>query len=121
MKKYIFTILLAFLTATAQGQPNQRLQQLDEFLQQQGINVSHQQTNAIDGSITHIMHAFPNLVNLNATSFPQDMSEEEKQTVTDLFLMAGLEAVQTNHNIDGIRIETKNKLGSTISTQNTGK
>ena len=79
MKKYLFTILLLALTAATQGQPNQRLQQLDEFLQQQGINVSHQQTNAIDGSITHIMHAFPNLVNLNATSFPQDMSEEEKQ------------------------------------------
>ena len=50
-----------------------------------------------------------------------NMSKEEKQATTDLLLMAGLEAVQTNHNIDGIRLETKNKLGSTISTQNTGK
>lgn len=79
MKKHMFTIMLALLTATAQGQPNQRLQQLDEFFKQQGINVSHKQTNAIDGSITHLMHAYPSLVNLHATSFPQDMSEEEKQ------------------------------------------
>ena len=70
--------MLVFLTAKAQGQPNQRLQQLDEFLLQQGINVSHKQTNAIDGSITHQMNALPNLVNLNP-SFSQDMSEEEKQ------------------------------------------
>ena len=84
MKKYLFTILLLALTAATQGQPNQRLQQLDEFLQQQGINVSHQQTNAIDGSITHIMHAFPNLVNLNATSFPQDMSEENDEITMEV-------------------------------------
>lgn len=43
------------------------------------------------------------------------------QIVTDLFLMAGLEAVQTNHNIDDIRVETKNKLGGVISTRNTDK
>ena len=79
MKKYIFTLLLAFLTATAQGQPNQRLHQLEEFFQQQGINVSHKQTNAIDGSITHMMHAYPSMVNLQASSFSEDMSEEEKQ------------------------------------------
>ena len=79
MKKYIFTLLLAFLTATAQGQPNQRLHQLEEFFQQQGINVSHKQTNAIDGSITHMMHAYPSMVNLQAPSFPEDISEEEKQ------------------------------------------
>ena len=79
MKKYIFTILLAFLTATTQGQSNQRLHQLEQFFQQQGISVSHKQTNAIDGSITHLMHAYPSLVNLHATSFPQDMSEEVKQ------------------------------------------
>ena len=58
MKKYIFTLLLAILTATAQGQPNQRLQQLEDFFQQQGIGVSHKQTNAIDGSITHQMNAY---------------------------------------------------------------
>ena len=81
MKKYIFTLLLAFLTATAQGQPNQRLQQLEDFFQQQGIGVSHKQTNAIDGSITHIMHAYPNMVNLQAASFSEDISEEEKQKV----------------------------------------
>ena len=79
MKKYIFTLLLALLTATAQGQPNQRLHQLEEFFQQQGINVSHKQTNAIDGSITHMMHAYPSMVNLQAPSFPEDKSEEEKQ------------------------------------------
>ena len=79
MKKYIFTLLLAFLTATAQGQPNQRLRQLEEFFQQQGISVSHQQKNVIDGSITHQMNAYPNLVNLQANSFSEDMSEEEKQ------------------------------------------
>lgn len=81
MKKYISTLLLAFLTATAQGQPNQRLQQLEDFFQQQGIGVSHKQTNAIDGSITHIMHAYPNMVNLQAASFSEDISEEEKQRV----------------------------------------
>ena len=79
MKKYIFTLLLAFLTATAHGQPNQRLHQLEEFFQQQGINVSHKQTNAIDGSITHMMHVYPSMVNLQAPSFPEDISEEEKQ------------------------------------------
>ena len=79
MKKYIFTLLLAFLTATAHGQPNQRLHQLEEFFQQQGINVSHKQTNAIDGCITHMMHAYPSMVNLQAPSFPEDISEEEKQ------------------------------------------
>ena len=81
MKKYIFTLLLAFLAATAQGQPNQRLQQLEDFFQQQGIGVSHKQTNAIDGSITHVMHAYPNMVNLQAASFSEDISEEEKQKV----------------------------------------
>ena len=79
MKKYIFTMLLVLLTATAQGQPNQRLRQLEEFFQQQGISVSHQQKNVIDGSITHQMNAYPNLVNLQANSFSEDMSEEEKQ------------------------------------------
>ena len=81
MKKYIFTMLLTLLTATVQGQPNQRLKQLDEFLQQQGIGVSHKQTNAIDGSITHMMHAYLSMANLQAASFSEDISEEEKQRV----------------------------------------
>ena len=72
-------MLLVLLTATAQGQPNQRLHQLEEFFQRQGISVSHQQKNVIDGSITHQMNAYPNLVNLQANSFSEDMSEEEKQ------------------------------------------
>lgn len=104
MKKYIFTMLLVFLTTTAQGQPNQRLQQLDEFLQQQGINVSHSQTNVIDGSITHHMHALPNLVNLNP-SFTQDMSEEEKQKLIHVYdSVNALRSQYFDNILDSIRI-----------------
>ena len=48
-----------------------------------------------------------------------NMSEEEKQAVTDCFLMAGLEAVQTKHNISNICVKTENKLGININTRTT--
>ena len=115
MKKYIFSILLAFITATAQGQqPNPRLQQLDEFLQQQGINVNHSQTNAIDGCITHNMHANPNLINLNPT-FTQDMSEEEKQRLIHVYdSVNALRSQSFDNIIDNIRITFAN-LGKEAS------
>ena len=57
MKKFITAMLLATFTATVQGQqPNPRLTQLDEFLQQQEKYFHHTQTNAQEGSITHYLH-----------------------------------------------------------------
>ena len=50
-----------------------------------------------------------------------NMSEEEKQAVTDCFLMAGLEAVQTKHNIHNICVKTENKLGIIINTRTTNQ
>ena len=83
MKKSLFAlILMATFTASAQEQPpNPRLRQLEDFFQQKGFGVSHQQTNAIDGSITHMLHSYPNQVNLYVSSFPEDMSEEDKQRI----------------------------------------
>ena len=48
-----------------------------------------------------------------------NISAEEKQVVTDLFLMAGLEAVQTDMKAQNIRVETANKLGAILSTRDT--
>lgn len=83
MKKSLFAlILMATFTASAQEQhPNPRLRQLEEFFQQKGFGVSHQQTNAIDGSITHMLHSYPSQINLYADFFPEDMSEEDKQRI----------------------------------------
>ena len=50
-----------------------------------------------------------------------NMSEKEKQAVTDLFLMAGLHAVQSGQNVESIRMETRNKLGNLISARETNK
>lgn len=47
------------------------------------------------------------------------MNEKEKQAVTDLFLMAGLHAVQSGQDVENIRVETVNKLGNLISSRNT--
>lgn len=49
------------------------------------------------------------------------MSEKEKQAISDCFLMAGLEAVQTKHSIDNICVKTVNKLGILINTRNTNQ
>ena len=46
------------------------------------------------------------------------MSEKEKQAVTDLFLMAGLQARQSGQKIDNLRVDSVNKLGKIISTRN---
>ena len=83
MKKSLFALfLMATFTASAQEQhPNPRLRQLEEFFQQKGFGVSHQQTNAIDGSITHMLHSHPSQINLYVDSFPEDMSEEDKQRI----------------------------------------
>ena len=48
-----------------------------------------------------------------------NMSNEEKQVVSDLFLMAGLQAVQTEQAVQNIRVERVNMLGSLISRENT--
>ena len=48
-----------------------------------------------------------------------NMSNEEKQVVSDLFLMAGLQAVQTEQAVRNIRVERVNMLGSLISGENT--
>ena len=48
-----------------------------------------------------------------------NMSNEEKQVVSDLFLMAGLQAVQTEQAVQNIRVERVNMLGSLISGENT--
>jgi hypothetical protein len=48
-----------------------------------------------------------------------NISEEEKQAETDLFLMAGLQAVQTGQAIQNICMETVNMLGNFISAKNT--
>ena len=47
------------------------------------------------------------------------MSDKEKQAVTDLFLMAGLHAVQSGQNVESIRMETRNKLGNLINARET--
>lgn len=43
------------------------------------------------------------------------MSEKEKQVITDLFLMAGLHAVQSGSNAESIRIDIANMVGDVIS------
>jgi hypothetical protein len=48
-----------------------------------------------------------------------NMSNEEKQVVSDLFLMAGLQAVQTEQAVRNICVERVNMLGSLISGENT--
>lgn len=48
-----------------------------------------------------------------------NVSSEEKQLVSDLFLMAGLQAVQTEQAVQNIRVERVNMLGSLISGENT--
>jgi len=47
------------------------------------------------------------------------MSDEEKQAVTDLFLMAGLQAIQTEQAVQNIRVERVNMLGGVISREET--
>ena len=47
------------------------------------------------------------------------MSAEEKQVVTDLFLMAGLEAVQTGQKVQNLRVETMNTFGGIINAMDT--
>ena len=46
------------------------------------------------------------------------INEKEKQAVTDLFLMAGLQVVQSGQDVENIRVETVNKLGKLISARN---
>ena len=47
------------------------------------------------------------------------MTDEEKQAVTDLFLMAGLQAVQTEQAVRNIQVERVNMLGGVISREET--
>ena len=48
-----------------------------------------------------------------------NMSEDEKQAITDLFLIAGLHAVQTGQNVQNLRVETVNMYGDIIGSRNT--
>ena len=50
-----------------------------------------------------------------------NMSVEEKQAVTDLFLMAGIHAIQSEKAIQNIQIVTMNMLGTVLSERNTNK
>ena len=50
----------------------------------------------------------------------RNLSENEKQTVTDLFLTAGLSAVQSGKNPTGIRIEFLNQMGDLLDKISTG-
>lgn len=53
MKKYLAITLLTSFTVIVQAQqPNQDLSQLEDYLQLQGFNISHTQSNT-NGSITH--------------------------------------------------------------------
>jgi hypothetical protein len=49
-----------------------------------------------------------------------NMSEKEKQTVTDLFLTAGIHAVQSGHTTESLRIDLLNQVGDHIGTITTG-
>jgi len=50
-----------------------------------------------------------------------NMSENEKQAITDLFLIAGLHVVQSEENVQNIRVETVNMLGNLISGRDTNQ
>ena len=58
-------------------------------------------------------------VSVNDVVNDVNMSNEEKQVMSDLFLMAGLQAVQTEQAVQNIRVERVNMLGSLISGENT--
>ena len=82
MKKFITAMLLATFTATVQGQqPNPRLTQLDEFLQQQEKYFQHTQTNAQEGSITHYLHGSISGFNYWVSKWADTTPEEWKQRV----------------------------------------
>jgi len=49
-----------------------------------------------------------------------NMSDKEKQTVTDLFLTAGIHAVQSGHTTESLRIDLLNQVGDHIGTITTG-
>ena len=49
-----------------------------------------------------------------------NMSDKEKQTVNDLFLTAGIHAVQTGQKVEALRIDLLNQMGDLVDTITTG-
>lgn len=54
MKKLLIIMLLAFVaTAVHSQEPNPKLRQLEQYLQEQGYGISHVQSSAIERGVTH--------------------------------------------------------------------
>ena len=49
-----------------------------------------------------------------------NMSDKEKQTVTDIFLTAGIHAVQSEQKAESLRIDLLNQMGDLVDTITTG-
>lgn len=111
MKKSITIILLASLSATVQAQqPQQVLNQLEDYLQLQGFNIRHVQSNT-NGSITH---RWEGMLTTGTRSVPvlydhgvlrEGMSEDTRQHI--IHRLDSIQAVrlqQMSKALDSIRI-----------------
>lgn len=103
------TIVMSAESKMPQGDVGTLVAALSEQCGKSGYNHFESVTANEDGTVFTIV---VNDIHIN---------EKEKQAVTDLFLMAGLQAAQSGQDVENIRVETVNKLGNLISARNTNQ
>ena len=109
MKKIITTMLLAAFTAATYGQqPNARLQQLDEYLQTQGIKIKKKQYSH-SGGVGYAASATTHLMSAWETYFRKQLSEEEKQ---QRILTVNSRIAQKNQKMEGMLDDVRTTFSS---------
>ena len=106
MKKILTIILLAVVSAAAFSQePNKQLQQLEKYLQELDLGVSHEQSNC--GGTTNIRHTWRSMFYESTQRIPADesLSEEKRkqyQAYHDKFIAKRWQNLE--HAVDSVRL-----------------
>lgn len=86
MKKILTFMLLTAIATTAHSQEaNDRISQLENYLQELGFGVRHSQSNSYERGVTHQWHSFLSVVTLNPPFNDKNLSEAAQQRIIQTY------------------------------------